>query len=72
MSVRHGSIISRYEENNSRQDCVRKRINRGQTRRVTYEPSRATGSVGAIGDLIRLYFVLIHKYIWRERERRYH
>lgn len=27
------------------------------------------GSVGAIGDLIRLYFVLIHKYISRERER---
>lgn len=26
------------------------------------------GSVGAIGDLIRLYFVLIHKYIWRESE----
>lgn len=24
--------------------------------------------MGAIGDLIRLYFVLIHKYIWRESE----
>lgn len=81
ISVAVISIISRYEENNSRQDRVRKRINRGTntTRYVTLEglpspplpsplllPSLDKASVGAIGDLIRLYFVLIHKYIWRE------
>lgn len=71
-----GSIISRYEENNSRQDRVRKRINRGTNTTLRYVrgpplpspplPSLDKASVGAIGDLIRLYFVLIHKYIWRE------
>lgn len=68
---RRGSIISRYEENNSRQD-------RANTTRYVRTFSGAHGPlcrsltrlVGeAIGDLIRLYFALIHKYIWaRERE----